>query len=411
MTTSEPTRAFVWIWLPGETTPVVAGRLDQRDTIVTFTYGRSYLENENAIAIYLPELPLARGEIAPRVGAVAGCISDASPDSWGRRVILNRHVGRGIVDNEDLGILTWLLESGSDRTGALDFQRSPTDYEPRSTAHPSLEELMESAEKVEMGIPLSPDLDQALLHGTSVGGARPKALLIDRDRRLIAKFSSTTDTYSVVKGEFVAMELARRAGLNVAAVEIVGVLGRDVLLADRFDRDQDGARRAMVSALTILGLEDFAGRHASYADFADQVRARFVDPGPTLRELFARLTFNILTGNTDDHGRNHAGFWDGSMLSLTPAFDICPQPRSGREASQGMIIGADGYRLSQVAGCVGRAATFHLDETEARDIALQQVELIQTDWLEVCGLAGMTEVERIGFWHRQFLNPFALEGL
>jgi serine/threonine-protein kinase HipA len=205
MMTSEPDHAFVWVWLPGTADPVVAGRLDVAGEIVTFTYGRSYLEREDRIALYLPELPLGRGPISPRVGEVAGAVADAAPDSWGRRVILNGRVGRGAVDTTELSLLTYLLESGSDRIGALDFQTSATEYLARSQGTATLTELVESAERVEQGIPLSPALDQALLHGSSVGGARPKALLSDGARRLIAKFSSSTDTYRVVKGELVAM--------------------------------------------------------------------------------------------------------------------------------------------------------------------------------------------------------------
>jgi serine/threonine-protein kinase HipA len=270
--TSEPQHAFVWVWLPGAPDPVVAGRLDLVGEIVTFTYGRSYLARDERIALYLSELPLRRGPISPLVGEVAGCIADAAPDAWGRRVILNRGVGRDALDTTELNLLTYLLESGSDRIGALDFQTSPSEYFARRTGHATLKELAESAERVEQGIPLSPILDQALLHGSSVGGARPKALLSDGDRRLIAKFSSTTDTYPVVKGEFIAMELAHRAGLNVAKVALTDALGKDALLIDRFDRPAAGGRRAMVSALTILELDEFAARYASYADLATHSR-------------------------------------------------------------------------------------------------------------------------------------------
>jgi len=408
--TSEPGQAFVWVWLPGAVDPVVAGRLDRTAEIVTFTYGQSYLAREEKIALYLPELPLRRGAISPLVGDVAGCIADAAPDAWGRRVILNRRVGRDAVDTTDLNLLTYLLESGSDRIGALDFQTSASDYVARQRTHATLAELAESAERVEQGVPLSPALDQALLHGTSVGGARPKALLSDGAHRLIAKFSSRTDTYPVLKGEFVAMELARRAGLDVATVALTHALGKDVLLIDRFDRPVGGGRRAMVSALTILGLDEVGARYASYAELARIIRARFTDPLPTLRELFARITFNILSGNNDDHARNHAAFWDGTALTLTPAYDICPQPRAGGETAQIMAIGEDGYRMSQVAGCVARASTYLLSEPQAREIVDHQIDVIETDWTDVCDLAALTEVDRAGFWQRQFLNPYATEG-
>jgi serine/threonine-protein kinase HipA len=408
--TSEPPEAFVWAWLPGAAGPVVAGRLDPLGEAFAFTYGRSYLDREEAIPLYLPELPLERGPISPRVGEVAGCIADAAPDSWGRRVILNRIVGQGAMDTAELSLTTYLLESGSDRIGALDFQGSATDYAPRTEGHATLAELARSAEKVELGIPLIPALDQALLHGSSVGGARPKALLSDGARRLIAKFSSTTDAFPVVKGEFVAMTLARLAGIEAATVELTSALGRDALLVERFDRPSGGGRRAMVSALTILGLDEIGGRYASYADLADRIRARFADPKQTLRELFARIVFNVLCGNNDDHARNHAAFWDGTALILTPAYDICPQPRAGGETAQAMAIGRDGYRMSSLAGCVTRASAYLLSESEAREVVDRQIETIEREWDEVCDRAELTEVDRRGFWRRQFLNPYATEG-
>jgi serine/threonine-protein kinase HipA len=215
----------------------------------------------------------------------------------------------------------------------------------------------------------------------------------------------------VVKGEFAAMELARRAGLDVASVELMRVMGRDVLLVERFDRvPGTRQRRALVSALTILELDEMMARYASYALLPQVVRERFTDARATLRELFARVTFNILTGNSDDHARNHAAFWNGEWLTLTPAYDICPQPRSGGETSQAMMIGPDGYRMSQLAGCVAHASTYLLTESDARELIDHQVEVIKREWDDVCDLAQMTEVERSFFWRRQFLNPYAFEG-
>lgn len=408
--TSEPGQVFVWVWLPTATEPVVAGRLDPVGPIVNFTYGRSYLERGDAMPLYLPELPLQPGQISPRVGAIPGCIADAGPDAWGQRVILNRLSGVTDADPIEIGPLTYLIESGSDRIGALDFQVSPTEYVPRATTHASLDQLARSAELVEQGVSLPPELELALLHGSSVGGARPKALVDDGAASLIAKFSSTTDTYPVVKGEFLAMELARRAGLEVASVRLTSAHGRDALLVERFDRPGDGRRRAMVSALTMLGLDEAGARYGSYADLADQIRARFTDPKATLRELFSRIVFNILCSNTDDHPRNHAAFWDGEALSLTPAYDICPQLRSGGEAAQLMAIGRDGWRMSQVAGCVERAPTYLLSEAEAREIVDGQIATIEGQWDEVCDLAELGEAERTALRTRQFLNPYSLEG-
>ncbi|MGO9078669.1 MAG: type II toxin-antitoxin system HipA family toxin [Streptosporangiaceae bacterium] len=411
--TSEPTEAYVWAWLPGASEPVAAGRLEASGEIVYFTYGRSYLERSGTIPLYLPELPLRRGRIRPLAGlTVAGCIRGAGPDAWGQRVILQRRSGYLTADSDtgDLGLLTYLLESGSDRIGALDFQTSATGYEAR-TSEASLDEMVTAAEWLEAGLPLPPVLATALLHGTSVGGARPKVLLNDGDRRLIAKLSSRSDPYPVVKAEAVAMELARRVGLDVALTEVTEALGHDVLLVDRFDRLEGGRhRRMLVSALTILNLDVMMARYATYYDLADAIRSRFAEPKQALRELFSRITFNICVGNTDDHARNHAAFWDGTILTLTPAYDICPQPPSGGEATQAMAIRRDGYRYSQLAGCVAAASnTYLLSKNEAKDIIDHQVGTIRAQWDEAADVARLTSVERNQLWGRQILNPYALE--
>lgn len=404
--------AYVWIWLPGETLPVVAGLLSKAGRQLVFNYGKSYLERYSAIPVYDPELPLKSG-ILPLVSGLdmPSCIRDASPDAWGRRVLINRKLGlKGrSAEYAELDELSYLLESGSDRIGALDFQRSPTEYVPRQTAQASLEELAESAERIEKGLPLRPELDQALQHGTSLGGARPKVLVEADDKKYIAKFSASNDLYNVVKSEFIAMRLAAVVGLNVAPVKLTRALGKDVLLIERFDRVKahDGwQRKAMVSALTILELDEMMARYASYAVLAEIIRHRFIDPQATLHELFGRLVFNILCGNTDDHARNHAAFWDGERLSLTPAYDICPQGRTGNEASQAMLI-YDSSRMSQLDACLAAAPNFLLDAGSAKALMARQVQLIHDNWCAVCDEAELMEADRLLLWRRQFLNPFA----
>jgi len=412
-----PREAYVWIWLPGQTAPVVAGRLAPGERGLQFNYGKSYLERakvrDGAIPIYLPELPLQPGLLPLQPGlSMPSCLRDASPDAWGRRVIINRLLGRKGADTEtaDLDELTYLLESGSDRVGALDFQRSPSEYAPRLAAGAPLEELLASAERVELGLPLSPELDQALNHGTAIGGARPKALITDGERKYVAKFSSRTDLYSVVKGEFIAMRLAALSGMRVAPVKMTGAAGKDVLLVERFDRHPtaDGwQRKCIVSALTLLELDEMMARYASYELLAELIRHRFAEPKNSLRELFSRLVFNILCGNTDDHARNHSAFWDGTTLQLTPAYDICPQARTGNEASQAMLIlGND--RLSTLDVCLAAATQFQLSVGAARDIINHQLEVIRANWDAVCEEAELTAVDKALFWRRQFLNPYAL---
>lgn len=408
-TTSEPTSAFVWMWLPGANEPVVCGRLDRADNGVVFVYARSFLDRQGAVPIYGPELPLRSRLHRPASTQARGvplCIDDAMPDSWGRRVV-NQRLGELAAD---FGDLTYLLQSGSDRLGALDFQESAVEYRPRQVEHASLEELATGAERVEAGERLSPDLEAALLRGTSLGGARPKALVDDGGRRLIAKFSSSTDTYPVVQGEFVAMDLARRAGLDVARVELTRAAGRFALLVERFDRPDDGGRRRVVSALTILGLTAFPeGRYATYTDLTHKIRQTFADAEGSLRELFSRIAFNILCGNTDDHGKNHAAFIeDDEQLALTPAYDICPQARSGETAAQAMAFDEHGTRDSRVGSLIEAAELYLLDRAEAVDVVDALEAVIRDEWSDVCDAANLTTVERDGFMGRQFLNPHAL---
>ena len=415
MTSKREKEAFVWIWLPDETAPVVAGRLEADNGNVLFNYGKSYLERidgQPSIPVYEPELPLQAGVLPlPEGLTIPGCIRDAAPDAWGRRVIINKMLGlKGAdTDTAELDELTYLLESGSDRIGALDFQRSPTEYVPRATNDVSMEELIESAERVEKSVPLTPELDQALFHGSSVGGARPKALIQDQGKKYVAKFSSSTDLYSMVKAEFIAMRLAQLAGLNVAPVKLVRAANKNVLLIERFDRESKHggwSRKVMVSALTLLGLDAMMARYASYETLAEIIRHRFTDPKDTLKELFSRLAFNILCGNTDDHARNHAAFWNGKSLALTPTYDICPQGRTGNEASQAMLISGNN-NMSQLKSCLGAANHFLLSEDDARAIFGHLTDTIEQHWDTVCEEAELGEVDRKLLWGRQFLNPYS----
>ncbi len=416
MTSKTENEAYVWVWLPGATEPVVAGRLVREGDYLLFNYGKSYLARANPISLYDKELPLRLGELPLLPGlTMPGCIRDGAPDAWGRRVLLNRLLGAKGRDADvaELDELTYLLESGSDRIGALDFQRSPSEYDPRESRQASLDELLSSAEKVEQGIPLTPELDAALQHGTAIGGARPKAMIAADNKKFIAKFASSSDLYSVVKAEFIAMRLAEKCGLDVASVDLTRALNKDVLLIERFDRvpTNDGwIRRSLISALTQLGLDEMMARYASYEELAEIIRHSYSEAQATLRELFARLVFNILCGNTDDHARNHAAIWDGTALSLTKAYDICPQSRTGNEATQAMLIVGDA-RQSQLSVCLAAAAQFLLSDAEARDIIENQVRTIGEHWEAACNLARLSETDRQLLWGRQFLNSYAFQGL
>jgi serine/threonine-protein kinase HipA len=432
-TTKRLSEVFVWAWLPGAVQPVVAGKLVSNasgnvDT-VHFYYGRTYSALQDALPLYEPELPLRAGRL-PLLGELTmpGCLRDAAPAGWGKRVLLNHLLGskgaRG-AGSAQLDDLSLLLQSGSERIGGFDFQASATEYEPRIGGNATLAELVNSVERVEKGMPLSDEADSALIYRSAIGGVRPKAFLGDATNKYIAKFPSRDDDYNVVKAEFLAMRLAQVVGLQTAAVKLAKAAGKDVLLVERFDRvhvsnqavnqpavqaTSGWQRRSMVSALTLLALDDSKARYASYELLAEQVRHRFTDVAGTLRELFGRLVFNILCGNTDDHARNHAAFWDGQQLTLTPAFDICPQLRLSDVASQAMAI-SGGNAASQLATCLQAARHFLLSEAAAVALIEQQMHIMGSQWPSLCEEAELSEVDRAMLWGRAFLNPFAFEEL
>jgi len=385
----------------------VSGQLSKQGQLYRFIYSRHIRDYRQAIALSPLELPLQPGVFLPQgMNTLHSCLRDAAPDAWGRRVMQYQY------PNFTPEELDYLLLSGSDRIGALDFQLSNTEYQPRQSPSPPLSELLQAVDLIEKRQPLPPELDLALLHGTSVGGARPKALLNDGNHSYIAKFSASTDYYDIVKTEYIAMQLAKRVGLKVANTQLLSALGKNVLLVERFDRVYENnsvQRRSILSGLSLLGLNEMEARYASYQDLADLIRQRFHNPKQNLQELYQRLVFNILIGNTDDHARNHAAFWDGQTLNLTPAYDLCPQLRTGQEASQAMQIGGIQGNLSTLKNVLSVCANFQLEPEEAKMLITQQVETIENDWDEICEQVGLSNIERQRLWHSAILNPFCFQ--
>ncbi len=358
-----------------------------------------------------PELPLQPGPQSP-VGAlrVAGCIDDAGPDAWGQRVILRRRTGgpEADADTADLNLLTYLLESGSDRIGGLDFQTAPDRYTPRA-AGGTLATMVEAADRLDAGEPLPPDLDAALLHGTSVGGARPKVLLSDGDRKVIAKLSSTRDPFPVVKAEGVAMDLARRAVWMWPPP-------RSPRLCTTMCSSSTGSTDRAAAAGTSWCPPSPSSDSTSTSPATPPTTTSPMRSGRASRRRMQPCvscspgSFNVCVSNADDHARNHAAFWGGTQLTLTPAYDLCPQLRTGNTAAQAMAYGPDGGRASQLAGLAGHAATYHLTDAQARAIIDHQLEVIHDSWDDAADSARLTSAERSQLWGRQILNPYALEG-
>lgn len=400
-------RAYVWTWLPGHSEPVVAGAVEQDGPLLRFVYANSYLQLPNAISLYTPELPLISGVIDPLEGLnQAGAIRDGSPDAWGRSVIQYRlHLGE-----EDIPEIGYMLESGTNRFGANDFQKSPSEYVPRTNSAP-LDELADAAVQAEEGRHLSAAMAEALLHGTTIGGARPKVLVHDPDdgSEWIAKLSAASDrVFSVVNAEATCLELARRAGLRVPESKVTISKDRSVLLVRRFDRTGDGGRRHVVSGLTLVGLDEMQARYATYPALLHILRTMGSDPLGVGPELFERIAFSIAVGNSDDHARNHAAFWDGHQLELTPAYDLSPGPRSGETATQAMSFDIEGkVKESNFAALLSQARVYGLTEKKARERIDRLVSSIRENWIEAADIGELSQANREHLWGLQILNRAA----
>jgi len=409
---SEQTTQFVWAWLPGTTSPVPCGTVWKEGSAHRFRYGRSYRENPAAIALF--DMPLSDQPLDPPPGmALHGALRDALPDAWGQHVILARLTGWSGQggDTGDLTAITHMRNSSSDRFGAIDFQDTADAYVARHQPA-TLDDLAGAALALEEGRPLPSGLDAALMHGTSVGGARPKATLTDRRGSWIAKFSSASDRGNpAVRHEALALRLAALAGVDTVEAHLTTAGGRDALLVRRFDRTGDGARLMAVYGLTMLQLDEMVGQYATYPDLLDVLRDAGQHPERVGEELFTRIAANIALGNTDDHARNHAALWDGQHLALAPAYDVDPCRTPGWDANQAMAYGRNGERVSSLAGLINVSATYDLDRTEASGIVGRVVTAIQDDWDDAVDEVGLTKSQAESMYGSRILNESTTHGL
>ncbi len=224
--------AYVWVWLPNQIQPVVAGKIEKSNDDYDFYYGKSYIENSQAIALHEKELPLIEKQRFTSPSRLPFVFRDALPDAWGQRLLQH------FYHKEILTPLDMLLHSNSDRIGALHFQTDPAIFQLQDENQVTFDQLITVTELIEKGLSIPPELDRALNHGTSIGGARPKAVINNNNKKMIAKFSTSTDIFPIVQAEYAAMQLARKLKLNVANVELIEIKNKYILLVERFDRLQ-----------------------------------------------------------------------------------------------------------------------------------------------------------------------------
>lgn len=394
----------VFIHLPGDTEAVPAGRLTmiERGLQVqasTFAYGRRYMVRANALPVDPTALALEPErndeERVPAGGlAMFGAMRDATPDAWGRRVIENRLRAppNGLPES------VYLDHAGPHRAGALDVRESPTSP-PAGGALPSvvdLRHLLDAAARVEEGEQVPAHLEVFFAGGPSVGGARPKAVLTVDGGEWVAKFPARNDPFNVPLIERATLELAREAGLVVPRTCMETLAdGRQVMLIERFDREPLAGgmgRRHMVSALTLLALHEQDSPDSSYAAIADAMGVHGVSGriASDRQELFARMVFNILVSNDDDHLRNHAFLFDaeGSGWRLSPLYDVVPKPQAAQERMLHLSIGPHG-RLARLDNALAGAGRFGLLPPDAARIIDRIVRAVRS-WRDIFEAQGVS---------------------
>ena len=393
---------FVYIVPPGETEFVTAGRFrwtgDGAGPVGRFVYGRSYRERADAVELDPVELRLS-GEVyeTARLQGFFGAIRDAMPDFWGRRVIERN------ADFTELAEFDYLMQGPDDRAGALGFGLNVEPPAPRRRFNRTLDlaRLQRAADALiadepELAGSVVNQVEELMLLGTSLGGARPKAVVQDDHDLWIAKFSRNDDRWNHPRVEHGMLALARACGLDASDSRLDSVGGRDVLLVRRFDRDREDAgyrRHRMVSALTLLRAGDGPGERDdwSYLLFADEVRRASDTPDEDLRELFGRMCFNAAVSNLDDHPRNHTILAKGRRWRLSPAFDLTPSP----------VVALERRDLAMTCGRFGRYANrtnllsdygrFLLDQAEATAVFERTARTVREQWHTHMRRAGVTE--------------------
>jgi serine/threonine-protein kinase HipA len=306
----------------------------RREETVTFEYDAAWLRDANCFSIE-PALTLSEGVFPPEAGqAMFGSIGDSAPDTWGKRLMRRRerrradHEGRAPRTLSETDFL--LGVSDETRLGALRFRWDGEDafQAPTQAGVPAmiaLGRLLHITERILRDEETDEDLQMIFAPGSSLGGARPKASVVDQQGRLsIAKFPKETDEYSIETWEEIALRLADRAGISTPTHELVRVADRPVMLSRRFDRP-DGRRIPFLSAMSMTRSRD--GEGGSYPEIVDALTEHGADAKADALELYRRMSFNVLVSNVDDHLRNHGFLWTGrNGWRLSPAYDINPTP-------------------------------------------------------------------------------------
>ena len=397
---------LVYVDLDGN--PHLAGRLwahvRKNKESASFEYGKTWLENPLRFSLE-PALQVGPGAFhTPADTPMFGAIGDSAPDRWGRALMRRaerRRAERAGTAPRSLQELDFLLLVDDEaRQGALRFAEKEggpflrQEGVKRIPPLVQLPELLSAAEHVVEDKDTEDDLRLLIAPGSSLGGARPKSSVIEKDGQLaIAKFPRRDDEINTVAWEAVALALAAKSGISVPLSRIKTVSNKPVILLRRFDRE--GPQRIpFLSAMSMLGAKNRDTR--SYLEIVDALRQHGAAPKEDMEELWRRIVFNILISNTDDHLRNHGFLYAGQAgWRLSPAYDLNPVPVDIKPRILTTAINEDdGTASLDLAMSV--AEYFELERNKA-DVIVAQVGKMVSTWRDEAARHGIgkSEIDRM----------------
>jgi serine/threonine-protein kinase HipA len=393
---------YLW-WVANPQAPRLIGelRIVRAMRGVSLTYAPAWLQCGFPLS---EDLPLAPGELLPQYKeTAAGAVDDARPDRWGERVI------RFLDKPPRLAVLDFLFYAGDERFGALGVSVSAEAYVARGTGPlPRLKDAIEIERLVHSilnGEPVEEQKRRLIAPGSTLGGARPKALLELAGHPWLLKFTEPGEYIDMPLVEHATMTLAQRVGIRAAQTSPVKVARGHAIAIKRFDREA-GMRRHALSANVALKA---AGSELGYPELAQLLRRRGIAAGGhnlvQMRELFCRMVFNILVDNTDDHEKNHVLLVaDSGEYELSPAFDVLP---SGQALGfQQMRVGSAAAD-STLENALSECEQFGLDKDQAHGLIMRICEVLR-EWKEHFKQAGVTAAD-IDSLATQIDRPFLLD--
>jgi serine/threonine-protein kinase HipA len=387
--------AYVFIYLPRRSRPVVAGRFDLQDAVSPhlgqFVYAESYLGNPEALPLDPIALPLKAELFSTTLSSgFFGVFRDAIPDDWGRHVASRLYGSRFQTDFD------YLFLGTADRMGALAFgHAADAPVEEADLLHWNAlggSKVLNAIRNIDRDAPLSAAEERAALTfgvGTSAGGARPKLTVHLEDGVWLAKLNRHSDGWNVVRVEAAMLDLANACGIAVPEHRLERVQEQDILLIKRFDRAFDQSsifRHRMVSAATVFMADEAMARFAytgSYPRLSRELARWTVTGARDRRQLFRRIAFNSLCSITDDHERNHALVAIDSHFQLSPAFDLVPQPGNTRRRLLALNVGEFGS-IAARENLLSGADAFLLSVPQANAIIDEVRDMIRDNWRRCC---------------------------